>query len=380
MWYWNILEDGKTLTVGSTDKIELPEQGNLSALMIKFSGTPVSNLGRTGISKGRLRDYIDDIVLKVNGTAELCHIDGPSASAFHFFDQGEMPFNKQTNYGTGGVDDWFILNFGRHLGDEQYGVELDRYENPELWLTNSAAAAQFTGIGLDLVALMRWKGGPGFPGGYLHKKEFTSWVTVRAVVTNTKLPTQFPCRRLLVRTEVDEDTSFIQRTNMFNPMQTIKLTFKSGQDIFYDGASDILARLMAFQHGPLCRTALAAGYSADVGFKIGIGYVNGRAGIAGPRDGAVAATFPTLEGNRTDNTQKLEGGGDDEMPEMMFQGICPENTLGFLFDSSPDPRSWLDLGLEKQVELKVTCRDHADADDATNYILLERLLPQGQGA
>lgn len=380
MWYNRILEDGKTLTVGSTDKIELPDAGDLSALVIRITGTPVSNLGRTGISKGRVRDYFDDIVLKATATREYAHVDMRTLAAFHFFDIGEMPFNKQTNYGTGGVDDWMILDFGRHPQDEEYGIELDKCENPELWLTNSASSSQFTGLGLDLIAIMRWKAGRGFPGGYLNKKEYKAWTTVRAEEEPTKLPTQYPCRRILLRTDVDEDTSYIQRTNMFNPMENVKLTFRSGQDVFYDGHSEILARVMAFKHGPLCRAALAAGYNADIGFKIGIGYVNGRAGVAGPRDGAVAATFPSLEGNRTDNTQKLEGGGDDEMPEFLFQGICPENHVGFLFDADPNPRTWLDLGLEKQVELKVKCRDHADADDATNYILLERLLPQGIGA
>ena len=380
MWYNYIIEDGRTLTVGSTDKIDLPEQGDLSALMIKFSGSPTSNLGRTGLSKARLRDYIDDIVFKANATREYCHVDAVSLAAFHHFDLGIMPFNKQLNFGTGGVDDWFILNFGRYLQDEQYGIELDKCENPQLWLTNSAASGQFTGIGLDLVAIMRWKGGPGFPGGYLHKKEYKAWTTVKAVVENTKLPTSNPCRRILIRTDVDEDTSFIQRTNMFNPMQKIKLTFKSGQEIFWDGASDILARMMTFQHGHLVNTSLAAGYNADIGFKVGIGYVNARAGVPGDTEGAAASTYTTLQGGRTDTTQKLEGGGDDDMPEFMFRGICPENTLGFLFDSDPNPRTWLDLGLEKQVELKVTTRDHDDADDATNYVLLERLLPQGIGA
>jgi len=167
---------------------------------------------------------------------------------------------------------------------------------------------------------------------------------------------------------------------MFNPLENIKLTFRAGQDVFYDGHSEILARIMAFEHGHLCRTSLAAGYNADVGFKVGIGYVNGRSGVSGPRSGSAGTTFPSLEGNRTDNTQKLEAGGDDDMPEMQFTGICPENHVGFLFDKDPNPRSWLDLGLEKQVELKVKTRDHADADAGTNYILLERLLPQGVGA
>lgn len=380
MWYNYIIKDGLTLTVGSTDKIELPEQGDLSALIIRITGTPASNLGRSGLSKARVRDYFDDIVFKANATKEYGHVDMRSLAAFHFFDQGEMPFNKQNNYGTGGVDDWMVLNFGRHLQDPLYGIELDKCENPELWLTNSAASGQFTGLGLDLIAVMRWKGGPGFPGGYLHKKEYKAWTTVQAEEINTKLPTQYPCRRILIRTDVDEDTSFIQRTNMFNPLENIKLTFKSGQDIFYDGHSEILARIMAFENGPLCRTALAAGFDADIGFKIGIGYVNGRAGVAGPRSGSAGTTFPSLEGNRTDNTQKFEAGSGDDMPELMFQGICPENHLGFLFDKDPNPRTWLDLGLEKQVEVKIKCREHDDADDATNYVLLERLLPQGVGA
>ena len=380
MWYQHIKEDGKSLTLGSTDKIELPESGDLSALMVRFGGTTASNLKRTTGGKWRIRDYITDIVLKVNGTAELCHIDARQLAAIHFFDQGEMPFDKTHNYSTAAVDDWYMLNFGRYPCDEDLGVQLGNYENPELWITNDASSSEFSALSLDLVAIMRWKGGRGFPAGYLNKKEFKSWTGVRAETERTKLPTKHACRRILLQSIPELDSSNIYKTNMFNPMENVKLTFKSGAEIFYDGHSEIMARILHFLSKGYVRTSLAAGFNADVGFFNGIGYVNGRAAVAGPRDGAVAATFPTIEGNRTDATQKLEGGGDDEMPEMLFQGICPENVMGFVFDHDPNPRTWLDLALEKQVELEIKTRDHADADSGTNYIILERLLPHGMGA
>uniref|UniRef100_A0A6H2A2J9 Uncharacterized protein n=1 Tax=viral metagenome TaxID=1070528 RepID=A0A6H2A2J9_9ZZZZ len=380
MWYQHIKEDGKTLTVGSTNKIELPEQGDLSALMIRFTGTPASNLLRASGGKWRVRDYFTDIVLKVNGTAELCHIDARQLAAFHFFDLGIMPFDKLQNYGTGGVDDWLILNFGRKPCDEEVGVQLGNYENPELWLTNNASSSEYSGLGLDLICLMRWKGGQGFPAGYLNKKEFKSWTGVQAETERTKLPVNYPCRRILLQSIPELDSNNLYKTNMFNPMENIKLSFKSGAEIFYDGHSEILARMLHFQQKAYVRTSLAAGFDADKGFFVGIGYINGRAGVPGPREGSAASTYTTIEGNRTDATQKLEGGGGDDMPELMFQGICPENVMGFVFDNDPNPRTWLDLGVEKQVELEIKTRDHADADAGTNYIILERLLPHGMGA
>lgn len=380
MWYQRIKEDGKTLTVGSTDKIELPDNGDLSALMIRFTGTTASNLKRTTGGDWRLREYFSDIVLKVNGTTELCHIDGRQLAAFHFFDLGEMPFDKTHNYGTASVDDWLMLCFGRYPGDPEIGVQLGSYDNPELWLTNSASSSEFSGLGLDLVCLMRWKGGAGFPAGYLHKKEFKSWTGVRAETEPTKLPTTDKCRRILLRSDPEKDSAYINKTNIFNPMENVKLSFRSGQDIFYDGHSEIMARVLHFLQGNLVRTSCAAGFNADVGFAVGIGYVNGRSGVSGPRGGSAGTTFPSLEGNRTDTTQKLEGGGGDDMPELMFQGICPENTFGFVFDQDPRPQTWLDLAVEKQVELEIKTRDHADADAGTNYIILERLLPHGKGA
>lgn len=380
MFHNRIIEDGKSLTVGSTDKIELPEQGDLGALVIRFGGTTASNLKRTTGGDWRVIEYITDIVLKVNGTAELCHLSGENLAAFMFYDLGIMPFDKSHNYSTAAIDTWMMLLFGRYPGDEEMGVQLDAYSNPELWITNNASSSEFSAISLDLVGYMRWKGGQGFNLGYLNKKDYKSWTGVRAETEKTKLPTTHKCRRILLQSEPEKDSAYIYKTNMFNPMENVKLTFKGGQDIYYDGHSEIMARIAHFQKMRYCQTSLAAGFNADVGFSCGIGYVNARAGVPGPRGGSAASTYTSLEGNRTDNTQKLEGGGGDDMPEMWFQGICPENHMGFLFDDNPNPQTWLDLQAESQVELEIKTRDHADADAGTNRILLERLLPHGQGA
>lgn len=380
MWYWRTFKYQKSLTVGQTEKIELPNAGDLSALLIKFGGTTVSNLKRATGGYWRLRDYVTNIVFKATATREYCNITARQLAAKMYFDTGVMPFDKTHNYSTASVDDWLLLCFGRWLGDEEVGVQLGDCENPELWITHNWTTSEFSGVDVTVVGLMRWRGPVGFPRGYLNVKEYKSWVTVQAETEETKMPTQYPCRRLLLQVDPALDGNYLPLTNIFNPAYNIKLTFRSGADIYYDGPGTPLARAQHWLKGSYVQTACAAGFNADVGFNIGIGYVNGRAGVPGPRSGSPATTYTSIEGNRTDQWQKLEGGGGDDMPELMFHGICPEAVYGFHFDTDPDPRTWLDLGAEKQVQLDVKTRDAAYAAGAVNRIILERLLPHGVGA
>ena len=385
MWQSRWIENGTSLTLGSTDKFDLPPAGDLSTLFIRLLGTPASNLKRDTGGDWRLVEFFPNIVVKVDGTNELCNITARQLSAFHFFDLKVMPQQKLQNYGTGGVDVWLALNFGRYPQDEEVGVQLGDYENPELWITNDAATAQYTGLGIDVVALMRYRGGQGFPRGYMHKKMFKGWTTVHGETEPTNLPTEYALRRLLWEVRPAKDSAYIYKTNIFQLPQTVKLSLRSGQDVFYDGDSEYIARQNHFLLGRYCQTQLAAGFAADVGFHVGIGEVDGRAGVPGPRVGAVASTYTTLEGERHDATQKLEGGGGDDMPQFIFTGLAPEGVSGFLFDSDLEPRTWLDLAVEKQVKLEVTTRMEAtgasdDYSDGYIRILLDRLLPHKKTA
>lgn len=380
MWHQRIKHDGKALTVGSTDKLELPEAGDLSAILLGFSGTMASDLYDYEGGKWRLRDWITDIVVKVNGTAELCHISARELAAFHFYDLGIMPADKTHNQGAARVTDYMLLNFGRHPCDEEIGVQLGDYENPELWITNDASTSEVTAYAVDVVCLMRWKGGRGFPLGYLNKKLYKEWTAVIATTESTKLPTNYPCRRILLESRPELDDENLYKTNMFNPMETVKLSFKSGAEIFYDGDPNLMARMAHFQKGAYVETRMMAGFGADVGFFTGVGYQFAPMAGQGGTGSDVATTFTTIEAGRTDATAKFETNVSAEEAPVTCMGICPENVMGFLFDHDPNPRTWLDLGLEKQVELDITTRNHASADAGTNGILLERLMPHGKGA
>lgn len=380
MWSQRILYDGKALTVGSTDKLTLPDAGDLSALLIGFSGTLASDLYDGEGGKWRMRDWITDVVLKVNGTAELCHISARELAAFHFYDLGIMPADKTHNEGAASVTDYLLLNFGRRPCDEDIGVQLGSYENPELWITNNATTSIIASYSVDVVALMRWKGGAGFPRGYLHKKNFKSWTGVRAEEESTKLPTEHVCRRILLESLPELDSANLYKTNMFNPMYNVKLSLRSGSEIFYDGDPNLLARMAHFQKGAYVETQMVAGFVADVGFFTGVGYHFGPVAGQSTNSGAVATTFTTIEAGRTDATAKLETNCSAEPPPVWARGICPENCMAFLFDHDPNPATWLDLAGEKQVQLDILTRDHADADAGTNSILVERLLPHGKGA
>ena len=143
--------------------------------------------------------------------------------------------------------------------------------------------------------------------------------------------------------------------------------------------------MLAFQMGRYCQTQLAGRFDAMKGFNVGIGYVDGRAATTGARDEVAAQAAVNIDGNRTDATQKFWTEPVNYPAEFIFTGIAPEGVCGFLFDSDPEPRTWLDLAVEKQVKLEMKTRMYVspapdDYSDGYIRILLDRLMPHKKTA
>lgn len=371
-WREQYKREADTLTLNQTYKEDLSDQGMLGSLFLRISGTGVSDLKQATGGKWRLLDYIDEINIIADGTRYIKKITGLQADAICFFDQGMMPPHRLRNYGAASQWLYFLINFGRYLYDPEMGLDLGKFSKVELQVKLSATSSEFAANpAITFIELLKMDGG-GFPLGYMKSEEFKSWTTVQNAWEYTDLPTLLKLRRILLQLRPALDSDMRQKTNIFNMADDVEFTFKSGDVKIFKGGIDDLVHRNIFEVGRWVETYHQPYIAADKGFYTGVGYVIGRTGISGSKDGAVSAVIPTIEADDANDTQRMEAYEADSPVQYHVAGLAPHGCVQFKFDQELDPATWLDLVAQKTVKLDVHTRDHADAASGTNYIILER--------
>lgn len=372
-WQREIIRSGVDMTLGSTYRLDLPDHGLLGSLLLRVTGRQISGLGQGG-GDWRIIDFLDKIEVRLNGSTVCKSLAGYVLQAFATYDQGVMMPSAWRNYATNMQSAYLLINFGRHLFDPEMVLDLARFKDVELRVENGAAATDFSGLGITIVAYwLRESAAPSL-GGYMRTEEWRAWTTVADEWKYLDLPTEYPIRRILLQAVPAVDGSYVEKTGMHNLMDDVKLALDTGQFLLWDGSIEDLIRDNFLDFG---KEYLATGnhyMTADKGVRIDLGYTLGGAWGAGSQDGAGAATVPTMETGRTSFTQKPETYEADSPIGFIFKGLAPFETALFRFDHDRNPASWLDPRGRATVELNVHTRNHADAADGANKVVLDRFV------
>jgi len=360
-------------TVGGTYRLDLPEHGLLSSLFIKIEGTDVGAYGQ-GEADWRVVDEISKIEVILDGATVCKSLTGYQAQALAFFDQGVMPPSTWRNYATNTQVEYFLLNFGRKLHDLDYGLDLARFNNVELRITDTADATDFSALSVSILATFLREAPAGQFKGFLRSEEWRQWT---GVVDETKyhvIPTEHIIRRVILQAIPSVNADFVHETGMHNPMDDIAFSLDTGATRIYKGGIDALIRDNFYDQG---KELIVGGQSyqlADDGVDTGLGYVQKVAAVAGSKDGAVAATMLTLEAGMTHGTIKAESYEGDSPYLWMAGGLAPFHCLQLRFDHDPNPLSWLDPSQRASVLLDIHTRNAASADAGYNAVVLDRLV------
>ena len=186
---------------------DLPKSGCYSALDI---GIRLTNGATSGVDVDLLT-VLKHISLVINGNDYRWHISGHDFFRNYWLKHGRpMPYTW-TESASGVNEAWFRMEFGRSLGDQQYGLDLSRFNNVQVQidydatLLGAAAATTFTTATFTITIIAHqfpYTSRPAFRG-MIGCREFYTATTVAAGDLVEDLPSSNPVLGLVVAARED---------------------------------------------------------------------------------------------------------------------------------------------------------------------------------
>jgi hypothetical protein len=366
------LREGATMTRGQTYRIDLPETGMLSNLMLRIEAAAVSGLGLSGGS-WRLIDFLTLIEVIGDGATVIKSFQAKSAQFSEFLRTGVVPMHKWRNYATNTQEEYIDLMFGRFIGDQEYGLDLSQWKNVELRITNISSAT-YHGADPTVTILGTYLSNTnaGFKG-FLRTETFREWTTVSDETKYLILPTEYPITGLFLRA-LPPVTNGIANTGFYNLMDDVDLSVGGGQVRLYKGGLDDLVNSNRQETGLEVITSGLADVTADMGIDVGIGQIFGWSTTSGSKDGAVSAVIPTMIADATTNTISFEAREADSPVEFIVRGAGYHNHVYLHFNKDLAADNMLDPKVDGETRLNIHTRSGATYAGGTNQVILERLV------
>jgi hypothetical protein len=362
----------------ATTKLDLPKSGILSWILLNITcaqaaGAPYQSAA-TG--KWRIVDEISDVSVVANGRADIISVPGRIAQYLAFLDQGVTAYDKLREYSAASQECQILVNFGRHLWDEKYALDLGAFDSVELQLANTMTSTYWADdIHVDVH--LGWFRGTGGPDGhsFFTKELWREYTTAQDGREYLELPTGRNIRRIGLQADPPVDSTYgTCDTAPNNLMYDLKLTLQNGVTTVFDG--DLLELMVKnyYERGAEQLVHGANYHTADYGWNVGLGDVRGFAAIAGARDGGVATSPPTREGDLSHPNQKLENYEADSPVDYIARGVGYHTCAHFPFDRLPDMGDLLNPAKDADgiVELEIHTRDSSSAASGTNRVFLDR--------
>jgi len=367
------LRKSATLNIGETFTLLLPEHGLLSSLMLHIRGTPVTD-SMNAIEKWRMLDWISKIEVIGNGSTIIKSFTGRVAHFLNWKDGGGAAPDKHFNYGSSTKRFHVPVNFGRFLGDLLYGLDLTPWKSVELKITNDGSSTYFTGnLSADIFAL--WVHDP--PSGafqkYFRTEEWRSLVTVQAKTEYLDLPEEGQLRRLALQVDPAVDsTTKAADTTLYNVLNNIKLTKKTGSDIIFDSSLRDLWYWEYFAKGRDLLQPLEPYHTTAYGIRTGLGQTLGEAGLRLPQSGTQNTYGTGIWPGDDSSTLRRGVASDPTQDALLVMGLSLENCAAFDFNEPDEESSYLDLKSEGTVQMQLYTADSASADNGTIRVMLDR--------
>ena len=378
-WQREVLRDAVAMTFNQTYELDLPKSGHLGSLGLYISS--VANAAAlTSLLRWRLFEYISKIEVIGDGAEIIKSYDGRQAVACAFFDDRIEPTGKWGNYNGVTHRQLIPIHFGRHFYDELYGLDLSRFNQVTLKITNDATATQFTtAINVTVVAFWVREATNPFLG-YYREEEWKLWAPANTVVEYSTLPTALPIRRILLRARPAVDDSPVNQNlnTITSQMSTIDFTKRSGQTRVYRGSLEVLGWLSTSELQLLQETAGEAWPANDDHVNVDIGYVTAAVWAASAVDDPTA-TYPgtVFRADTQLGSQRNWNVATTSPGEFRARGWGYMYQVPLFMSRKPDMSDMMDPNADRDVQLDITCTSGTVAGNARNAesgIILSRLV------
>ncbi len=377
-WQRELLRDGVSMTFNQTYELDLPKSGQLGSLVL-YARSTQNGQPFLAVPKWRLIDYISKIEVIGDGSEVIKSYDGQDALAAGFYDEGIEPPNLWRHYSNTPHRQFILVNFGRWLHDELLGLDLNRFNQVTLKITNDATSTEFTtDITLSVVAAWMREGAGNFVG-YLREEVWKSWAPVAAAVEYNDLPIALPIRRILLRARPARDTADAKNnSSMHRLMSDIDFTFRTGQTRVYKGSLEVLGHMSVMEQRfqPLTMTHIDR--NDEQGYEVGVGYVTNGVVAEGSQTATPSATSSVGSGDVQDSAQEVRARTADQPLQGIWRGHGYCHAVPLFYARKPDLSDLIDPADLRVVKLDITCQSGTTVTgtgrNAENAIILSRLV------
>jgi len=238
-WYWRALKKDWVLDEGTTNKFDLPERGHLSGLAIASKAENEQDLGDYGdpypIQRHTKFRLIGD------GNFEIVNASGRQLKAIECWNDNISPKGIHSQCDTHYQRNYLTIPFGRFMGDEKYGLILEKFEaGVEFEETNNYDTDYHkdTKSTLTIFGLFRKRPEAGLMEmGFLRKRNIIDKLTAAETEYGVKLPTRNKLRQIYLFNENAVSAIGVETGSAWNVAKTIWLTAKSKEELIIDNAA-----------------------------------------------------------------------------------------------------------------------------------------------
>lgn len=373
--YWSQfrLERGKKITAADTTTVDLPESGLLSAIICHVRMKNATTINQS--NKRRIIDHLTKIEVTDGGTKTMQSLTGQEQRANNFYRLGKIMPEQAIVYGTDSQWTSFAVLFGRKLYDPKYLIDLARWDDVDLEITNDCESTRFNvdnlSLDIDLVLAHEM---PGVPAEYIKNYEWKKEIADKdADWIDTRIPTTDLIRRLMIQTEPHLEDEGNATHDPIGDNNTFQLTYKEyTEQIFNHRPKD----MMRMNHGifgtPI--TSQRVQPSTTYYLDTQLAYVHSIQ-MTNAGDTAVdASTYGGFE-NSNDRFQKARSISGGEQRDIRTMGMGYLHTFVIPFDLEDDPAQFLNPA--KGAKGPVHIKWYAQYDDHNFRTILE--VPKKQG-
>lgn len=374
-----ILRDAVSMAFDGTYELNLPKNGQLMGLVLYISSTQNGYPFLTTQPKWRLIDYLSKIEVMADGSKVIKSLDGLEALAAAFYDNGEEPPGLWRSYSNTPHRQWIPINFGRKHLDEEYGLDLSRYDQVTLKVTNDATSTEFT-TDINITVVAYWLREAGAPfAGYFQEEVWKSYLPVAGQTEYCTLPVGLPIRRLLLEARPAVDTADCKNNStMIALMSDILLTFKTGQVRVFKGSLEALGHLSTLELGRFVETRGGIDKTQGYGIEVGIGYVMQAIGVWQTDADGISTVLGNMRQDVQDSAQECGYRTANGSLQFDARGFGYMHTVPLWVARKPDLSDLLDPELEGVVRADITTTAGltltGTSRNARNAIILSRLV------
>jgi hypothetical protein len=228
-------KQSEVLTEGTTWSEELPGAGVLDHILATFR--VYNNGAQYDRAKPHIWDHLSKIVVKGDGVESAFDAWGQTVLAEYAVQYGKLPPGYIDLMSSNYQSLAFPIMFGRKLKDGKMGLDLSKFKDLRLELTNDwvvgdLQATKNIWLDLDLYFL---ENAP-VPANYIGTSQIAShtW-TANSQKYTFKVPTKYPVRRIFLGCESwRSDGQGAQSSKAYRNLRYLKYTYKSGSIVVKD--------------------------------------------------------------------------------------------------------------------------------------------------